>query len=770
MNEATTAGAVGPYRLGEPLGRGGSAMVYAATHPMLARPLALKLANRPSPRVAERFGREYQLLSQLVHDALPVAYDLGQLEDGRPWLVLDRVSGLAARTWANALGRSGCRARTLRVARLGARVARALADLHALELVHGDIKPGNLMIAPDGRPHLLDLGAALDLTAPTTWAAFGAGLGTGAYAAPEIVDRRHAEFGTGGDLYALGVTLYELVTGSNPFRAESREATKERQRRLVPPSLATVHTGTPRALSDLVVALLAKRRDARPASASEVADALEAVAKALPSATKAIDTPTLAPHRRVLGTLRGFFADAPPGQAALIDGATVAGLDAVFDRAVADAAALGLTAHPLDDEDDIAAAIPRPHKPALLTIRRLAMLNDEERGTLERALIDAGRSGRPLLLLAAREDQVCPPGPLMLSRRLPMLRCSIQISRSDYLATDTHLAGCMLRYEAFGGRWLEALGGERPGAPDDPLQRRVVALLDAVATPVPRAFILAALGAGAEPEAISAALVAGTRCGLLRGTPGARVAAFGALGARRHDDAAVAWDAALATLGPGEARACALVAAGRPEDAAEALLDAVGPPDDPRVNPNADTLACERVVPGLAALTTPAAVAAREVCAAWRRAWGPGTAGDPDAVPPLASALALWRGGRLGEARTAAEVALAATWRPAWRAHLQRTLEALSRSLGGEALGDAWAAAAMEEARRAGFPPPPVARVAGPAGELAAALASGDGPRALALARGLAVHLDPNDERRFWLRPELARLRAAHGAGAAGTP
>lgn len=185
-----SVGTIGPYTVGRWLARGGSADVYEASHPLVPRALAIKVAHRhDSQHGASRFARELQILSQLEHPAFARAYDLGRTDDGRHWLVLDRVEGLSPRDWANAMGMEGSTRRARKVMALGAKIASALAALHELGLVHGDVKPQNLRVRIGGQPTLFDLGAALDLEARVSWSLFGAGLGTSRYAPPEVERR-----------------------------------------------------------------------------------------------------------------------------------------------------------------------------------------------------------------------------------------------------------------------------------------------------------------------------------------------------------------------------------------------------------------------------------------------------------------------------------------------------------------------------------------------------------------------------------------------------
>jgi tetratricopeptide (TPR) repeat protein len=211
---------VGPWLLRVPLGSGGMATVWRAVRAdaSLAREVALKLplAQRAGFDLAERFRREQDILSRLEHPNIARLYDAGVAEDGTPWLAMECVDGQRIDAW--------CDARRLdirgRIA-LFAQVLAALQYAHARLVIHRDLKPSNILVDAHGQVRLLDFGIARliadDPAVPAPALTQAAQrLMTPAYAAPEQV--RGEPLTTAADQYALGVVLFELLTGRSPYR------------------------------------------------------------------------------------------------------------------------------------------------------------------------------------------------------------------------------------------------------------------------------------------------------------------------------------------------------------------------------------------------------------------------------------------------------------------------------------------------------------------------------------------------------------------------
>ena len=202
----------GRYRLGRPLGSGGMAIVYLAHDRELDRVVAVKrladnLAHDGSFR--DRFLREAQLAAPLSHPNVVRVYDFGHDPDGRPFIVMEYVEGGSL---AEALARDGALspARVVAVAR---DCCAGLAYAHAAGLVHRDLKPQNLLLDPDCRVKIADFGIARTLDG-TSLTLTGSVLGTAGYLAPEQAGGEQVT--AAADIYGLGVTLHQLVTGTMP--------------------------------------------------------------------------------------------------------------------------------------------------------------------------------------------------------------------------------------------------------------------------------------------------------------------------------------------------------------------------------------------------------------------------------------------------------------------------------------------------------------------------------------------------------------------------
>ena len=260
------------YQVGELLGRGGMAEVRAGTDLRLERPVAIKfllpeMAARPDIRT--RFEAEARAAASLSHPNAVAVFDTGE-HAGAPYIVMERLPG---ETLADRIG-TGPAPDVEAVRTLALEVLGALGAAHAAGLVHRDVKPANILLAADGRAKVADFGIAKSVqeTAGGDLTATGQVFGTPAYLAPERVDGAPAT--PQADLWALGVVLYEVLTGVRPFAAVTPLAT-----------VRAAAAGTHRRLGELrpdvdasFVAAVERAMDpdpsARFASAAEMAAAL----------------------------------------------------------------------------------------------------------------------------------------------------------------------------------------------------------------------------------------------------------------------------------------------------------------------------------------------------------------------------------------------------------------------------------------------------------------------------------------------------------------
>src|SRR5919109_5525332 len=204
------------YRLDEKIGSGGMSSVYRAFDPTLERWVAIKLMHRDisnDPDQLERFRREARAVAQLNHPHVVTVIDAGE-DDGAPYIVFEYVEGETLKERIRRLGRLEIPEAVAYAIEIG----RGLAAAHAHRLVHRDVKPQNVLIDAEGRAKVTDFGIARELEQDGLTRT-GRVLGTTDYVSPEqamgsVVDAR-------SDIYSLGVLLYEMLTGTPPFEAES---------------------------------------------------------------------------------------------------------------------------------------------------------------------------------------------------------------------------------------------------------------------------------------------------------------------------------------------------------------------------------------------------------------------------------------------------------------------------------------------------------------------------------------------------------------------
>jgi serine/threonine protein kinase len=299
----------GPYRLERLLGRGGMGAVYLAQDTQLGRQVALKipfLAGPTADAVRARFRREARAAAALHHPNVCPIHAVGEI-DGVPFLTMAFIEGepLTRRL------EPGRPFSPREAAVLVRKLALALAEAHARGVVHRDLKPGNVMIDARGEPILMDFGLARRADA-SNLTQQGEVMGTPVYMAPEQINGDVQALGPGTDVYSLGVVLYELLTGTLPFRGDllslvSQITLDEPD----PPSHR--RPGLDPRLDRICLTALAKRPEDRWRSMEEFAAALEPITQPPAIAAATLPAPAAAPLTlRIAGTP---FAYRPlPGQ------------------------------------------------------------------------------------------------------------------------------------------------------------------------------------------------------------------------------------------------------------------------------------------------------------------------------------------------------------------------------------------------------------------------------------------------------------------------
>jgi hypothetical protein len=266
-------GAPGPpprYELLEELGHGGMGVVYRARDTVLGRLVAVKMlrAGRATADGLLRFRREAQAVARLRHRHIVALHDFGE-QDGGPFLVMPYVGG------GNLSGRLADFADPRAAAALAEKVARAVQAAHEAGIVHRDLKPANVLLDEEGEPLVSDFGLAKFLDpGPGEGATYtGQLVGTPAYMAPEQAAGHGHRATPATDVWALGVILYELLTGYKPFRGEGAEVAQRIQQE-APAAPRALRPGLDRALETVVLKCLEKEPARRYASAGALADDL----------------------------------------------------------------------------------------------------------------------------------------------------------------------------------------------------------------------------------------------------------------------------------------------------------------------------------------------------------------------------------------------------------------------------------------------------------------------------------------------------------------
>jgi eukaryotic-like serine/threonine-protein kinase len=270
---------LGPYKLMKPLGQGGMGVVFLAEDTQLGRRAAVKVMRSEvasyDPRSYERFVREARAAAAVRHDNVVTVYQVGE-ENGVPYLAMELLRGTTLSAYLN----KGPLPTIVSAARLGREIADGLAAAHAKGLVHRDIKPGNIWLeAPNGRVKLLDFGLARptdpDVSGPDRLTGSGLVVGTPGYMSPEQARGEALDERT--DLFSLGVVLYLLCTGKEPFAGVNAMAVLTALAVDIPAPANEVNPKVPEALSGLIDRLLEKKPADRPQSAREVAQTLRQI-------------------------------------------------------------------------------------------------------------------------------------------------------------------------------------------------------------------------------------------------------------------------------------------------------------------------------------------------------------------------------------------------------------------------------------------------------------------------------------------------------------
>jgi len=262
---------IGNYRLERLIGEGGMGRVYEGLQPQIGARVAIKVltCETGSGEAINRFFDEARAVNRIRHEAIVDILDLGCLRDGRPYIVMEFLDGAPL---SKHIARGPLPLGT--AVKLVCDVLDPVAAAHEHGIVHRDLKPDNIFCTSHGRIEVLDFGIAKLGEGGATQTRAGSILGTPAYMAPEQGAGRPVD--ARADLYAMGVVLYEAVTGRRPFQSEILLELLQMHATLPPTPPSRLRAGMPPALEAIILQALAKRPEDRFQSAAEMRDALVA--------------------------------------------------------------------------------------------------------------------------------------------------------------------------------------------------------------------------------------------------------------------------------------------------------------------------------------------------------------------------------------------------------------------------------------------------------------------------------------------------------------
>lgn len=312
---------IGHYRIVEEMGRGGMGVVYKSYEESLSRFVAIKVLGEHltrDPQFVKRFQREAQAAARISHPHIVPIYYVGE-DAGRHYFAMEYLTGGSLESEL----RRSARVEPLRAAKWMLETARGLAAAHAEGLIHRDIKPANLMLDREGHVKIGDFGLAKATTQATRLTGTGTFLGSPGYLSPEQC--RGEELDGRSDIYSLGVTFYELLSGQIPFSGDSPAALVLNIIQSEPPAIENLNPNVDGELRRILGRMMAKERDMRYPSARELVQDLEAYV--LPAGRAGLADTAAAPTRLRADTEPAPTVAAPAPTQRVVDVPGVSGVE-----------------------------------------------------------------------------------------------------------------------------------------------------------------------------------------------------------------------------------------------------------------------------------------------------------------------------------------------------------------------------------------------------------------------------------------------------------
>lgn len=275
----------GRYRIEELLGQGGMSAVYRAADPNLRRTVAVKVIHphlSNNEEFVHRFEEEAAAVAQLRHPNIIQVYDFNH-DSGVYYMVMEYIAGESLLQRLDRIAKAGRRLPFLEVLRYGIHLCDAVDYAHKRSMIHRDIKPANIMLDLNGQAILMDFGIA-KILGGQQHTATGAVIGTALYMSPEQI--RSERFDHRTDIYSSGVTLFEMVAGQPPYKAEAAMTLMMMHLNQPIPDLRKLRPGVPEDIAGIVEKAMAKEPRDRFQSAAEMAAVMRRMLIALGGSTQ----------------------------------------------------------------------------------------------------------------------------------------------------------------------------------------------------------------------------------------------------------------------------------------------------------------------------------------------------------------------------------------------------------------------------------------------------------------------------------------------------